>query len=183
MYTIVQTGKKVLVQKAAPVRHFDKRLRKIISEMEETLKATVDPKGVGLAAPQVGLSIRLFVVKQNDKAKSRAFINPEILSIPEDDQAVNSKPKRRRKLLEGCLSVQNIWGHVERKREVRLRYQDRHGRVHEGTFRGFLATIVQHEVDHLNGILFTKHVLAQGETLYRSHKNEKGEDEFEEIKI
>jgi peptide deformylase len=77
----------------------------------------------------------------------------------------------------------NIWGEVQRSPEITVEYLDETGKAHKRQFRGFMATIVQHEVDHLNGILFPKRVLEQGGTLYHSSKNSKGEDEFEELKI
>ena len=93
-----------------------------------------------------------------------------------------SKQKRVRKL-EGCLSLKDIWGDVVRSPEVTLEYFDEKGKKHTKTFNGFLATIIQHEMDHLEGILFPKRVLEQKGTLYKSEKDEKGQDIFEEIKI
>ena len=77
----------------------------------------------------------------------------------------------------------NIWGEVERSPEITAKYLDETGKAHKRQFQGLMATIVQHEVDHLDGILFPKRVLEQGGTLYQSYKNSKGEDEFEELKI
>lgn len=180
MYSIVVTPNPVLVTVSEPVKTFDKKLHGIIQEMEKTLLATTDPKGVGLAAPQVGLLLRLFLAKPSDKAKVSIYINP-VIQFKEE---LEEKPKKKKKrLLEGCLSIPNIWGNVTRKKELTLTWQDEKGKTHTKEFRGFMATIIQHEVDHLNGTLFTKHVMAQGEKLYKSFKNEKGEDEFEEIKI
>jgi len=81
------------------------------------------------------------------------------------------------------LSLVNIWGEVERSPEITLEYLDESGKSHNRKFSGFMATIIQHEVDHLNGILFPKRVLEQNGTLYQSSKNAKGEDEFEELII
>ncbi|KKR24305.1 MAG: Peptide deformylase, partial [Candidatus Levybacteria bacterium GW2011_GWB1_39_7] len=66
---------------------------------------------------------------------------------------------------------------------IKISYRDENGKEHVKDFRGFSAIVIQHELDHLDGVLFTKHVMAQGEQLYLSYKNEKGEDEFEEIKV
>jgi peptide deformylase len=193
MYSIVTAPNKILLDTAKPVTKFDKKLKNIFMGMAETLIATSDPIGVGLAAPQVGLSLRIFQMKPTEKSKVTSFINPVIESISSEEEIPhftnsakieNHKPKSsRNKLLEGCLSLPNIWGNVTRKKELTLAFQDENGNKLKQTFSGFSAIIVQHEVDHLNGILFTKHVISQKEKLFKSHKDEKGEDIFEEIKI
>ena len=193
MYSIVTTPNEILVGKAKPVTKFDGKLKKILEEMEKTLRATVDPIGVGLAAPQVGLSLRIFQMKPTEKSKVTSFINPVIERFSEDEEIphfTNSekvegkKPESsKNKLLEGCLSIPDIWGNVTRKKEVTLAWQDANGNHFKQDFDGFPAIIIQHEIDHLNGILFTKHVMEQGEKLFKSHKNEQGEDEFEELAV
>lgn len=194
---MVTTPDPILSEKSKEVKDFDKKLKTTLSEMEETLRATKDPIGVGLAAPQVGLSLRIFQLRPDEKSEVRSFINPEILSISEEGNEYTSQSGRKKKaieegripppkgkrLLEGCLSIPDIWGYVQRKKEVTLKYQDEDGNLHEEVFSGFPAIIVQHEMDHLNGILFTKHVMEQNEKLFKSHKDEKGEDVFEEISI
>ncbi len=193
MYNIVVTPNKILLEKAKPVKQFDAKLKKIISEMEDTLIATKDPIGVGLAAPQVGLSIRLFQMKPTEKSKVTTYVNPEIISLSGGEEiphytnsknVENKKPESsKNKLLEGCLSIPDIWGNVTRKKEVTLAWQDADGNKFTQVFTGFPAIIIQHEVDHLNGILFTTHVMSQGEKLFKSHKNKDGEDEFDEITL
>lgn len=193
MYKIVVTPNKILIDKAKPVTKFDTKLKQILKEMEETLRATKDPIGVGLAAPQVGLSLRIFQMKPTEKSGVSSYVNPVIEKVSEEseiphftnsEKVESKKPESsKNKLLEGCLSIPDIWGNVTRKKEVVLSWQDINGNKLKQTFTGFPAIIVQHEVDHLNGILFTKHVMEQGEKLFKSHKNENGEDEFEEIEI
>lgn len=191
MYTLVVTPDQRLIQTTKPVTHFDSKLHNVLKEMEETLRATTDPVGVGLAAPQVGVMLRIFQMKPTAKAAVSNFINPEIVekssseSVPNftNSKKVESKKPKKGKLLEGCLSIPNIWGNVSRKKTVLLSWQDEKGKQHEKLFTGFPAIIVQHEMDHLNGVLFTKHVVSQGEKLYKSHKDENGEDVFDEIKI
>lgn len=184
MYTLVVTPNPILINKAQPVRSFDEKLHQIILEMQETLLATTDPVGVGLAAPQVGLPLFIFQMKPTEKSSVTTYINPVILESTKDiPTAKITQKKKKGKLLEGCLSVPNIWGHVTRKKEVKLSWQNELGKTKEKVFKGFSAVIVQHEMDHLHGILFTKHVIEQNEKLYKSHKNEQGEDEFDEIKI
>lgn len=191
MYSLVIVPSPVLINKSDKVKHFDAKLSEIISEMTETLLATTDPVGVGLAAPQVGLPLQIFQMKPSEKSKVTTYINPKIIEESQNQDIPNfsnstkieAKKPKKGKLLEGCLSVPNIWGHVTRKKEVKLSWFDEKGREHEKLFIGFPAVIIQHEMDHLNGVLFTKHVMAQNEKLYKSHKNDQGEDEFDEIKI
>lgn len=190
---MVVTPNPILLKKAEAVTKFDKKLKEVIHEMKQTLDATSDPVGVGLAAPQIGISKQIFLVKPAEDGPTEVFINPRIIeesankTVPEftnSKKVEAKKPKKsKKKLLEGCLSIPNIWGNVARKKEVKLSWQDIEGGKHEKKFTGFPAVIVQHEYDHLNGVLFTKHVMAQGEQLYRSHKNAEGEDEFDEIQV
>ncbi len=191
MYSLTIVPDPVLVNKSQPVKHFDKKLLEIITGMTETLLATTDPVGVGLAAPQVSLPLQIFQMKPTAKAKVTTYINPKIIEesvtqeIPNfsNSEKVEATKPKKGKLLEGCLSVPNIWGHVTRKKEVTLSWQDEKGREHVKLFKGFQAVIVQHEMDHLNGVLFTKHVMAQNEKLYKSHKDDDGNDVFDEVKI
>jgi peptide deformylase len=180
MLDIVTAPNPVLSSKASSVAKVDSIILKLIKEMEEALDAATDPIGVGLAAPQVGKSLAIFVIKPSPKAKLQAFINPKITKI--ESQTVG-KVKGKTKKLEGCLSLRNIWGEVERAKTIWLDYLDETGKPHHKKFSGFIATIIQHEVDHLNGILFPKRVLEQKGTLYESKKNSKGEDIFEELTI
>lgn len=190
---ILTTPNKALLEKAEPIIRFDNKLKKIIAEMSATLDVTVNPIGVGLAAPQVGVLKRIFLSKPEDVGEIMVFINPEIVktankqgipSFTNSQKIEAKKPKKSRgRLLEGCLSLPNIWGNVQRKKEITLKYQDEKGLKYLETFSGFPAIIIQHELDHLDGVLFTKHVIEQKELLYRSHKNAQGEDEFEEIEV
>lgn len=155
--------------------------------MKKTLLAAKDPQGVGLAAPQIGKSLKLFITKPIDKSPIQVFINPKIVSnIKYQVSSAKEKPIHDNKL-EGCLSLPNIWGEVKRSTTIKLQYQllttNQKLITRTRSFSGFLATIIQHEFDHLEGILFPKRVLEQKGKLYKSHKNEKGEDVFEEIEI
>jgi peptide deformylase len=187
MFKIVTAPNPVLSGTAKPVVKVDKDIVKIIEEMKETLLATTDPKGVGLAAPQVGKSLKIFIAKPTDNSKIYVFINPEIIEKSLDTSLVErpkkDKSKKASKKLEGCLSLPNIWGPVRRASSLTLSYLDEKGQHHEEKFFNFMATIIQHEMDHLKGNLFPKKVLEQKGILYKSSKNKKGEDEFEEIEI
>lgn len=178
MLEIITTPNPVLIKSSEEVKRFDKKLHQIIEQMKETLDASVDPIGVGLAAPQVGISLRIFIAKPKEGGKHIIFVNPTIVS-----SADGQLPQKQKRLLEGCLSIPTIWGRVKRKKEITLEYQDEKGNKHTKSFKGFIAIIIQHETDHLDGILFTKHALEQGERLYKSHKNEEGKEEFDEVKV
>jgi peptide deformylase len=180
MLNIITAPNPVLSQKARSVAKVDQAILNLVEQMEVALDAATDPIGVGLAAPQVNKSLAIFVIKPSPKAKLQAFINPKITKV--ENQTVD-KTKGKTKKLEGCLSLVNIWGEMERAKAVWLDYLDESGKQHHKKFSGFIATIIQHEVDHLNGVLFPKRVLEQKGTLYQSKKNSKGEDIFEELTI
>jgi peptide deformylase len=179
MLKIIIAPNPVLSTTTKDVTKIDKDILVLIKQMEETLNFATDPIGVGLAAPQVNKSLAIFIAKPTDKAKLQVFINPKITKVEE----ISRKSKGKTKKLEGCLSLKDIWGEVERAKAVWLDYIDETGKQHHKKFSGFIATIIQHEVDHLNGILFPKRVLEQKGILYESKKNSKGEDIFEELTI
>jgi peptide deformylase len=184
---IVTAPNEVLSSPAQPISRVDSCVAKVIKQMKDTLLSTTDPKGVGLAAPQIGKSLQIFLAKPTDKSKISVFINPKIVE-KSPSQSFVSRPKKSgseddSKKLEGCLSLPNIWGPVLRADTLTLTFLDELGKEHQQKFKGFMSTIIQHEMDHLVGILFPKRVLEQQGTLYKSHKNKKGEDEFEEIEI
>jgi len=180
MLAIVKAPNPVLSTKAKRVLKVDRVILNLIEEMGKSLNAASDPVGVGLAAPQVGKSLSIFIAKPTVKSPILVFINPQIKAKkPLEKHTDEKKPFK----LEGCLSLVNIWGEVERSPEITLEYQNETGKLHKRKFTGFMATIIQHEVDHLNGILFPKRVLEQDGVLYQSSKNSKGEDEFEELRI
>jgi len=194
MLKIVSAPNPALSQLAKSISKVDAKILKLIGEMNQTLSSARDPIGVGLAAPQVGKSLQIFIAKPTIKSPIRAFINPEItqkteithLTIPRGRVMrlnVSSSEKSQGTKLEGCLSLPNIWGQVKRNPEITLSYVNEKGKNHKQKFNGFMATIIQHEIDHLQGILFPKRVLEQKGKLYKSHKDEKNEDVFEEIDI
>ncbi len=183
MIKIVQAPHDVLNKEAASVEKVDKSIKKLLSEMEDTLIKAKDPEGVGLAAPQVNKSVQIFIVRESPQSPILTFINPVIEERFDAPNPVKKVKHEASVQLEGCLSLKDVWGVVTRKHGVVLSYQDEHGKPHKKTFDGFLATIIQHEVDHLHGILFPKRVLEQNGQLYHSMTNSKGELEFEEIGI
>lgn len=180
---IIKAPNPILSQKAKRISQINSAILDLIEEMKKALLAARDPEGVGLAAPQVGKSLQLFIIKQNQNAQVNVYINPLVTILEHADKTQQVTKKKASHKLEGCLSLQNIWGTVNRAHKVAITYQDEFGKLHKKTCTGFLATIIQHEYDHLHGILFPKRVLEQKEKLYKSKKNEKGEDVFEELTL
>lgn len=129
----------VLRNKARKVTKFNERLHKLLDDMAETM---YDAGGVGLAAPQVGISKRVIVVDVGEKLYE--MINPEIV----ERSGEQIEPP------EGCLSIQGLIGDVRRAQKIRLRGYDRHGKEVELEAEGYLSRAFQHEIDHLNGVLF-----------------------------
>lgn len=193
MFQIVTAPDEVLSQKAKDVEKVDAQILQVIEGMKETLAATRDPEGVGLAAPQIGKSLQIFIMKPSRDAEVTTYINPKITLKEQKKDTVRpnlagksvkaARKKRDETKLEGCLSLPTIWGPVYRHPSLVLEYTDEQGKKQKKTFRGFPATIIQHEVDHLQGVLFPKRVLEQKGKLYKSQKNDQGEDVFEELEI
>lgn len=164
---ILVTPDKFLRHVAKPVLKYDKKLEKQIAEMITTLKSAKDPEGVGLAATQVGLDRRVFIVSFNGVPE--VFINPQILSQSEA-MLSTIHPKKKDRWLEGCLSIVGIWGFVDRPYSVKVRYSTpKDGQLIEKVreFEDAESAYVQHENDHLDGILFTDHILRQGGQIFK----------------
>jgi peptide deformylase len=150
---IIETPDPRLRTVSTPVETVDAALQTLIDDMFETMYAA---PGIGLAAIQVGVPKRLLVIdlqeEQDEEGKPvrdpRVFINPEILETSEDLQVYQ----------EGCLSVPDQYADVERPATIRARWQDREGKVHEEQIDGLLAVCLQHEMDHLEGVLFIDHL-------------------------
>jgi peptide deformylase len=150
---IIETPDPRLRTVSTPVETVDAALQTLIDDMFETMYAA---PGIGLAAIQVGVPKRLLVIdlqeEQDEEGKPvrdpRVFINPEILETSEDLQVYQ----------EGCLSVPDQYADVERPATIRARWQDREGKVHKEQIDGLLAVCLQHEMDHLEGVLFIDHL-------------------------
>ena len=149
-----ETGEEILRQKAIPVKDVKSgEIQELIDSMTETMQ---DLSGVGIAAPQVSKSLRIFVIHSHPGVRYPnapefgpvAIINPEITNLSEEKE----------KDWEGCLSVPGIRGMVLCHKSLTLEYVTREGERKKENFGGFLARIIQHETDHLNGILFPDRV-------------------------
>jgi len=162
---IVKVPNKVLTTETKPIKKIDAKIRKLIKDMEETLVVQTDPEGVGLAGTQVGVNLALFIIKPSKNAPADAFINPHIIKIEEG--TLKKREKEDKSSLEGCLSIDRIWSPIRRPQRVLLKYQNIKGEHKEEWFEGFDAVIIQHEVDHLKGILFTERALEQNKTIFK----------------
>ena len=162
-YPIVVYGHPILRKVAAEVDKDYPGLNQIIEDLFETMYHS---EGLGLAAPQIGKSIRIFVIDGKPAADDepsladfkRAFINPHITEKSGDFQTMT----------EGCLSIPNLREEVERESHIRINYFDENWEFHDETYDGYKARIIQHEYDHLEGILFTDRVSPLRKRLIKS---------------
>lgn len=160
---IIEIPDPILKQVSKPVESFDDQLKMLVADMFETMYAA---PGIGLAAIQIGVPLRVLVIDLQEpdpdaepeqcddhgcghdhrpvKHNPRIFINPEIFDPSEELSVYN----------EGCLSVPEIYAEVERPARIHARWRDLDGKVHEEEMEGMMATCLQHEIDHLEGILF-----------------------------
>ena len=151
--TILEVTDPRLREISKPVETFDKGLQTLVADLFETM---YDAPGLGLAAIQVGVPQRLLVIDLQEPIEEDGepvknplvFVNPEILEHSDQDVPYN----------EGCLSVPDQYAEVDRPDRIKARWQDLDGKVHEEVITGMLATCLQHEMDHLNGVLFIDHL-------------------------
>jgi peptide deformylase len=164
IYPIVAYGDPVLKAQAQDIPQDSPELAKLIEDMYDTM---YNAHGVGLAAPQIGKSIRLFVIdsapfEEDEEKKAaavkRAFINPHIVREEGKEWAFE----------EGCLSIPGIREEVYRPEVVTIRYYDENWQEKEETYDGLVARIIQHEYDHIEGILFTDHLSGFRKRLLKS---------------
>jgi peptide deformylase len=131
-----------------PVKSVDNSIRELMDELVETMH---DAPGIGLAAIQIGVAKRVLVLdlaKKDEPSQPQFFVNPEIV-WSSDEKSVYE---------EGCLSIPEYYEEVERPSRVRAKYLDREGKRREIEAEGLMATALQHEIDHLNGVLFIDHI-------------------------
>lgn len=141
---IVTYPSEILEVQCKPVQQFDKKLSKILNDMYDTM---IEFDGVGLAAPQIGLDVQIAIVDIDDDTGTIEMINPEIL----ETNGEQTGP-------EGCLSFPGLYGEVIRPYFVKIKAQDRKGKYYTLEAEDFLARAILHEIDHLQGILFTSKV-------------------------
>lgn len=173
MRQILVYPNEILRKKALLVTDLDGQTTKDLTELEEILR---DQKnGAGLAAPQIGINKRFFGLKVGDKKKVDILVNPEILGVYGKKDWIKLKAQEKsgedrmkdEDFLEGCLSFPDLFGTVKRWLKIRARWQDKNLVVMEKDLVGFEAIVFQHELDHLDGILFIDHIKRDGGKLYR----------------
>lgn len=181
----------ILRKNSKSIRTGDKKLKKLITDLADTLVAQKNPVGVGLAAPQIGKPQKVFIVKSGKKVIP--FINPEIISksktTNDPPQASSENPKtttsskevsepehHHEYVMEGCLSLPHYYGPVQRSARIKVKYQTAQEPnnliTKTQSFVGLPAQIIQHEVDHLNGALFVDRLLEQERKLFRIEDGE-----------
>lgn len=145
--TLHLLGSPVLRQRAGAIRAVDDEVRRLVDDLFETMRAA---KGVGLAANQVGVARRAAVVDIGDDPPPLVLINPVIVERGDDEETAE----------EGCLSIPEIFGDVTRSARVVVEALDRDGRKYRAEAHGYKARAIQHEIDHLDGLLFLDHLSA-----------------------
>lgn len=177
MAKIITVPNPLLREKSKPVA-IDKKTQELVKNLKQTLlDKEGKTKGVGLAAIQIGLPKRVFVAYSLASKRFLAFINPQI--IWRSKRLTNKKEKR----YEGCLSVPNVWAIIQRPKTIKVKYQTQSGQIQTRKFTGPLATVIQHEYDHLEGVLFTDRALEQEAKLFELKKDSENKEYLEEIKI
>lgn len=168
---ILTVPSQILRTKSQPIAKVDKKVLEFIANLEETLLKKKNPQGVGLSAPQIGKNWRIFsTLLPKDKPVIQTFINPVIVKVSKKLILGNEKHKLRatshEPILEGCLSIPGIYGPVYRHEWIKLKWLVASGQWLVAKFSGFTARVMQHELDHLDGILFTDRAIAQKLPLY-----------------
>lgn len=147
MYEIRYIGDPILRITAEKIENFNGEIKKFIKDMFEIMHHA---DGVGLAAPQIGLSKSIMVVDISpvqEKSEPKAFINPQIVSVAGE-----------KTMEEGCISIPNVREKVTRPEQIILIYQNEQGESMNESFDGWMARVLQHEIDHLNGVMFVDHL-------------------------
>lgn len=173
IYPVYVYGSPVLRRETEDVPEDYPGLKQLVSDMFDTMYAS---NGVGLAAPQIGKPMRMFVVDASPNADEepelagfkKVFINPEIYEESEEEVVMN----------EGCLSIPGINEDVRRPEKIRIRYFDEDFNRHDEQFGGFAARVVQHEYDHLEGIVFTDLLSPLRKTLIKGKLSSMGKGKY-----
>ncbi len=167
----IPQDEQALRQKSQEVTTFDKSVETLIGDLQDTIEAQVDPIGLGLSAPQIGVFKRVFIARIRNKLKS--FVNPKITKFGSKETS----------FLEGCFSVPDLYGHVIRPSEIDIESCDMHGKKAAIHYIGVPARIIQHELDHLDGVLFIDHVHNQNGKVFKVEKDKRGKEQFVEVPL
>lgn len=163
---IVMLGEPVLRQKAKKIHRVDGSIKTLVDDLIDTVR---DAGGAGLAAPQIGIPLRAIVSVVDDK--TQVVLNPEI--VEESNEEIEGE--------EGCLSIPGWWGPVTRKERITIRGLNRNGKPIKIKSEGYEARCFQHEVDHLNGVLFIDHIKDRSKLYKVESPSEEEEKENEEV--
>lgn len=174
---IITISNTTLRQQSKPVKKIDKKTEQLVNDLIETAKAAEEPKGVGLSAIQIGKPIRVFVIKRG--RKFIPFINPKITW--QSKKMFSDVLEKEKVFLEGCLSLPGYYGFVNRPHAIKVKWQDLKGKTHQEKLKDKESAYVQHELDHLNGILFVDRILRQQGKIYKLEKDKKGKEIFIEV--
>ena len=174
MKKIIEIPHETLRRIASPVTEVDKKFIKLVSELEDTLRKKRNPRGVGLAAPQINTSQRFFCL---NVSSLQTYVNPQITKTSKNK---TFGPDPKDPIMEGCLSMPDLYGPVPRFQWVETEFQVLEtGKLIQKTARleSFEARVFQHELDHLNGILFTDYALEYNLPVYKEYTK----DKFQEV--
>ncbi|KKQ92509.1 MAG: Peptide deformylase [Microgenomates group bacterium GW2011_GWC1_39_7b] len=172
---IIQSGNPILRRKSKNIAKVDKKVQEIIRDLKDTLKTQKEPEGVGLAAPQIGKNLNIFIASY--KNFQRVVINPEILKIS-GAKSEKLKVKSKKEILEGCLSLPYYYGPLKRADKITVKYLNEKGEEITEDLEGFDAQIILHEIDHLEGKLFIDRLFEEKKPLYKVDG-----DEWEEVEL
>jgi len=178
MAKIITVPNPILRKRSHPVVN-NSEAKELVEKLKETVSRKEDAvAGVGLAAVQIGIPKRVFVAYSKSSKKFLSFINPEIVwySKRKNTGVPDSKNK-----YEGCLSLPGKWGLVSRSKKIKIIYQTLGGQKITRSFSDQIATIIQHEYDHLDGILFVDRILEQKGKLFELASDEEGKEFLKEI--
>jgi len=154
---IIKVPNQILNTKCDKVGKVDNEVKETVQNLLDTLKAAKNPEGAGLSAPQIGVSKRILIARRflpNPKNPDESILEEHVFIDPK----IISKSKETYLDYEGCLSIPNIYGKVERAKKIKVKALNEKGEIIRLKASGFLGRIIQHEIDHLDGILFTSKI-------------------------
>jgi len=178
---IITVPNPILRQKSKPVKNLpsDRQVKKLVDDLIDTARAAKEPRGVGLSAVQIGMPVRVFVIKKDKKFTP--FINPKITWRSKKNFSQVSEEENL--FLEGCLSVPSYYGFVDRPFAIKIQWQDLKGKTHSEKFENKESAYIQHEFDHLDGILFVDCILKQGGKIYKVERTKEGKENLVEVEL
>lgn len=172
---ILEAKNPILRATSVPIGKIDKKVTALVTDLIDTLSVQKEPEGVGLAAPQIGKNLRIFAMVLGKGIE--VVINPKVLGVTKKKKTHKAK-RGGKSVLEGCLSIPQYYGPLVRNPEIKIEYMKPTGELITRSFKGFDAQVVQHEIDHLDGILFIDRLLEEKMPLFKYENKE-----WEEIEL